>query len=339
MKVLVTGGAGYVGSITVEKLIDEGHEVLVIDNLSTGNRNAIHPDATFVKCCIKDDKELLSSTIKDFRPGAVIHLAANSLVGESVSNPFKYIDDNVNNALSLIKICIDNTIPKFILSSTANIFGNSDTLIDETHEINPGSPYGESKYIIERYLKVISKYYHWFDHVIIRYFNAAGATAFFGEERENETHLIPLVLDVAEGKRDKIQIYGDSYDTPDGTCIRDYVHVEDIAQAHIQALQDKIQNREYNLGSGKGYSVKEVIAAAEKVTGKTIPSEVTGKREGDPAYLVCDNKKINAELYWIPKFDTLESIIKSAWNWRLIYPQGYDNYTLSYANREIVQHM
>lgn len=339
MKVLVTGGAGYIGSVTVERLLDEGHEVLVIDNLSTGNRNAVHPSAQFVNCDLKNQRDLLSSTIKEFKPGAVIHLAANSLVGESVTEPFKYIDDNVNNALNLIKECIDNTIPKFILSSTANIFGNSNSLIDETHEISPGSPYGESKYIIERHLKTLSGIYDWFDYVTLRYFNAAGATAFFGEVRDNETHLIPLILDVAEGKRDKIQIYGDTYNTDDGTCIRDYIHVEDIALGHILSLQEKIKNREYNLGIGKGYSVKEVIATVEKVTGKSITSEIVDKREGDPDYLVCNSQKALDELYWIPRYKDLESIIKTAWSWRLIYPLGYKDYTLSYANREIMQHL
>lgn len=327
MNILVTGGAGYIGSHVVEELCNAGEQVVVFDNLYTGHREAVDARAEFVLGDLKDAgavKRLFDTHHFD----GVMHFASYTLVGESMQQPFLYIGDNVTNALNLLRAMIDHDVKRFILSSTANLFDAPERMpIDEQERIVPGSPYGESKFIIERLL-------HWLDRIhglrfaALRYFNAAGAspTANRGEDHAIETHLIPLVLQTALGLREKITIFGDDYPTRDGTCIRDYIHVNDLAQAHILALQalDK-GSRTYNLGNGEGYSVKEVIEVARQITGLPIKAEVGPRRPGDPATLIAGSETIKRELGWQPRFASLESIIGTAWNWHRTHPKGYQS--------------
>lgn len=327
MNILVTGGAGYIGSHVVEELCNAGEQVVVFDNLYTGHREAVDARAEFVLGDLKDAgavKRLFDTHHFD----GVMHFASYTLVGESMQQPFLYIGDNVTNALNLLRAMIDHDVKRFILSSTANLFDAPQRMpIDEQERIVPGSPYGESKFIIERLL-------HWLDRIhglrfaALRYFNAAGAspTANRGEDHAIETHLIPLVLQTALGLREKITIFGDDYPTRDGTCIRDYIHVNDLAQAHILALQalDK-GSRTYNLGNGEGYSVKEVIEVARQITGLPIKAEVGPRRPGDPATLIAGSETIKRELGWQPRFASLESIIGTAWNWHRTHPKGYQS--------------
>lgn len=324
MKVLVTGGAGYIGSVTVEQLLAQGFEVLVYDNLSMGHKAAVHPDAEFIEGDL-NCKQSIQKAFAQFMPEAVMHFAAKSLVGESMEKPFLYLNDNVSNALNLLEVVIENSVPRFILSSTANLFDQPEQVpISEDAKIIPGSPYGESKFIIERYLHWLSQLYPFFHFASLRYFNAAGASERYGEDHSPELHLIPLVLQVALGQREQIAIFGDDYETPDGSCVRDYIHVLDLAEAHILALKAiESESRFYNLGNGKGYSVKEVIDVARAVTGHPIPSVIKGRRAGDPAQLIASSERIACELNWRARFPQLESIIESAWRWHQKYPQGY----------------
>jgi len=325
MNILVTGGAGYIGSHVVEELCNAGENVVVFDNLYTGHREAVDARAEFVLGDLADInavKQVFDTHAFD----GVMHFASYTLVGESMQKPFLYIGDNVTNALNLLRTMVDHDVKRFILSSTANLFDDPLKMpIDEKERIVPGSPYGESKFIIERLL-------HWMDRVYglrfaaLRYFNAAGAspTANRGEDHAIETHIIPLVLQTALGIREKIMIFGDDYPTRDGSCVRDYVHVNDLAQAHILALRalDK-GSRTYNLGNGEGYSVKEVIDAARKITGLPIKAEVGPRRPGDPATLIAGSETIKRELGWQPRFASLESIIGTAWAWHQSHPKGY----------------
>ena len=324
MKVLVTGGAGYIGSVTVEQLVEAGNQVAVFDNLSQGHRAAVHEDAEFIvgDLASRDD---VDSAVSGFEPDAVMHFAAKSLVGESMQSPFLYLGDNVRNGLNLLESVVEYGIQKFILSSTANLFDDPETIpIGEKEHIIPGSPYGESKHILERML-------HWLDRTgklrfaALRYFNAAGATKYRGEDHNPETHLIPLVLQVALGQRKKVKIFGNDYATPDGTCIRDYIHVADLAQAHRLAL-DAIDHTShvYNLGNGLGFSVQQVLDAAREITGHPIPSEVVGRRSGDVATLVAASDKVRADLGWKPKYPEILEIIESAWKWHSDHPHGYE---------------
>ncbi len=324
MKVLVTGGAGYIGSVTVEQLVEAGNQVAVFDNLSQGHRAAVHEDAEFIvgDLASRDD---VDSAVSGFEPDAVMHFAAKSLVGESMQSPFLYLGDNVRNGLNLLESVVEYGIQKFILSSTANLFDDPETIpIGEKEHIIPGSPYGESKHILERML-------HWLDRTgklrfaALRYFNAAGATKYRGEDHNPETHLIPLVLQVALGQRKKVKIFGNDYATPDGTCIRDYIHVADLAQAHRLAL-DAIDHTShvYNLGNGLGFSVQQVLDAAREITGHPIPSEVVGRRSGDVATLVAASDKVRADLGWKPKHPEILEIIESAWKWHSDHPHGYE---------------
>jgi len=326
MKVLVTGGAGYIGSVGVHVLVEEGYEVVVVDNLSQGHRAAVHDQATFVEGDLRD-RAFVDSVLAEHTPDAVMHFASKSLVGESMEEPFLYLGDNVRAGVNLMEAAVENGVERFILSSTANLFGTPEEIpIDEEEEINPGSPYGESKFILERNL-------HWLDQLdalrfaSLRYFNAAGAASpDLGEDHDPETHLIPIVLEVALGQRDMIEIFGDDYDTRDGTCVRDYIHVLDLAQAHILALEAlDDQSRVYNLGNGDGYSVREVIRTARSVTGAEIPSRVGDRRPGDPPELIASSEKIRTELGWSPDYASLEAIIESAWEWHQKHPQGYEN--------------
>ncbi len=323
MKILVTGGAGYIGSIVTEQLIAAGEEVVVFDNLSQGHRAAVHPQAHFVEGDLKD-AAVVEALFDEFEPEAVMHFASNTLVGESMVQPFLYIGDNVTNGLNLIRSAVEHGVRRFILSSTANLFDRPERIpIDEKERIVPGSPYGESKFILERIL-------HWMDRIYglryaaLRYFNAAGATKERGEDHHPETHLIPVVLQVALGQRESIAIFGDDYPTRDGTPVRDYIHVSDLAQAHILALHALDRgSRTYNLGSGQGFSVKEVIETARGVTGHPIPAKVVARRPGDPAVLIAGSETIRRELGWQPRFPDLRTIIQTAWDWHRTHPHGY----------------
>jgi len=325
MNVLVTGGAGYIGSVTVEALVEGGHRVVVLDNLSTGHRAAVHPEATFVLGDIRD-RELVRRLVDEHRLEATLHFAAVSLVGESMQQPGKYFGNNTAGTLDLLGALVEGGANRFVLSSTAALFGTPDSVpIDEDAAIRPESVYGESKYLLERAL-------HWLSataglgYATLRYFNAAGASDCYGEDHRPETHLIPLVLEVAQGKREAIQVFGDDYDTPDGSCIRDYIHVRDLARAHVLALEALRpgEERRYNLGNGKGFSVYEVIDVCRRVTGREIPVQVAPRRAGDPGILVANSGRIGQELGWTPEFRELEEVVFSAWKWRERNPHGYE---------------
>ncbi|HEX8671028.1 MAG TPA: UDP-glucose 4-epimerase GalE [Longimicrobium sp.] len=324
MRVLVTGGAGYIGSAAVVELLAAGHEVTVFDDLSQGHREALHPDVAFVNGTLAD-RAAIDEALAEHRPEGILHFASHTLVGESMEKPFLYLGDNVRCGLNLMESAAERGVRRFILSSTANLFGIPDRVpIDETARITPGSPYGEGKYILERML-------HWMDdrfgmrYAALRYFNAAGAVSpELGEDHDPETHLIPLVLQVALGQRERVMVFGDDYDTPDGTCVRDYVHVSDLAQAHVLALHALDHgSRTYNLGNGRGFSVREVIETARAVTGHPIPAGVGPRRPGDPAVLVAASDRIRAELGWAPRHPELRDIIESAWAWHRSHPHGY----------------
>jgi UDP-glucose 4-epimerase len=323
MKILVTGGAGYIGSIAVEQLVQAGESVVVFDNLYQGHRAAVHPDAAFVEGDLAD-RAAVEAVLSQHRPQAIMHFASHTLVGESMENPFRYLGENVTNGLNLLQSAVQHGVRRFILSSTANLFDAPERMpIDERERIVPGSPYGESKHILERML-------HWLDRVYglryaaLRYFNAAGASAERGEDHSPELHLIPIVLGVALGKRDKVTIFGDDYPTSDGTCVRDYIHVIDLAQAHILALRALDQgSRVYNLGNGQGFTVLEVIQTAREITGHPIPAEIGPRRPGDPAVLIASSDTIQRDLGWQPQYPNLRDIIQSAWKWHQAHPQGY----------------
>lgn len=323
MKVLVTGGAGYIGSVVTKQLITAGESVVVFDNLSQGHREAVHPEAEFVLGDLAD-RDDVDAVFATHRPDAVMHFASNTLVGESMEQPFLYLGDNVTNGLNLLRSAVDHGVQRFILSSTANLFDEPEAIpIDENECIVPGSPYGESKFILERYLHWLDRIYG-FRYAALRYFNAAGASTRYGEDHDPETHLIPLVLQVALGQREKITIFGDDYPTRDGSCVRDYVHVIDLAQAHILALHALDRgSRRYNLGNGQGFSVKEVIEVAREVTDHPIPAEVTERRPGDPAILIAGSETIREELGWTPQYPALRDIIETAWQWHQAHPHGY----------------
>lgn len=323
MKVLVTGGAGYIGSVTVARLIGAGHSVVVFDNLSQGHRSAVHPGARFVVGDLADTQALARFFAVE-RPEAVMHFAARSLVGESMAKPFLYLGENVTNGLNLLRAACDHGVRHFILSSTANLFDRPAKVpIGEDAEIIPGSPYGESKFILERMLHWLGKT-HGLRSVCLRYFNAAGATEDLGEDHQPETHLIPLVLQVAQGRRKDITVFGGDYATADGTCVRDYIHVVDLAEAHLLALEARGQSfQTYNLGNGHGFSVQEVIEMARTVTGKVIPAVISERRPGDVAVLVAASSRIQKELGWQPRFAGLREIVASAWAWHQRFPNGY----------------
>jgi UDP-glucose 4-epimerase len=325
MRILVTGGAGYIGSVVVEQLIEAGESVVVFDNLYQGHAAAVHPAAQLVVGDLAD-RSAVGGLFSDYNPDAVMHFASHTLVGESMDAPFRYLGENVTNGLNLLQSAVQHGVRRFILSSTANLFDRPQRMpIDETEQIVPGSPYGESKYILERMLA-------WLDrlsglrYAALRYFNAAGASAERGEDHHPEMHLIPLVLGVAQGKRDKVTIFGDDYPTPDGTCVRDYIHVIDLAQAHIRALRALDGgSRTYNLGNGQGFSVKEVIETARRITGHPIPAVVSRRRPGDPAVLIASSDRIRRELGWQPRFTHLHDIVASAWRWHAAHPDGYSD--------------
>jgi UDP-glucose 4-epimerase len=326
MKIFVTGGAGYVGSVVVEKLIKDGHTVVVYDNLQQGHQNAVHPDAYFIKGDLSDIDQIEHVFEQFNNIEAVFHLAGETLVGGSTSNPQPYFQNNVVNGLNLLNVMCKHDVKRIVFSSTAAVYGNLDkNVIDEKSSEKPITSYGESKLMFE---KILNWYYRAYDFkvAIFRYFNAAGATGFCGEQHTPETHLIPLVLQVALGIRDSIQIYGSDYETSDGTCIRDFVHVFDIANAHVLALDsfDKYGFRIRNIGSNSGSSVLEVVNTARKITGHPIPAFFGPRREGDPARLVASSSRMQDELGWKPDYVDLYTIISSAWNWVQHHPHGYD---------------
>jgi UDP-glucose 4-epimerase len=322
MRVLVTGGAGYIGSVCVEELLNAGHTVVVFDNLSEGHRAAVDTQAEFVEGDLAD-RPFLSKTLERTRPDAVMHFAAHAQVSESMTNPSKYFRNNVGNGVNLLEACVHAGVGKFVFSSTCAIFGMPKEIpIREDMPKDPINPYGESKLMFEKILDWYSRL-HGLKYVCLRYFNAAGATKKFGEHHLPETHLIPNVLKVALAQKAHVEIFGTDYPTPDGTCIRDYIHIVDLAQAHILALQYK-ESDVFNLGSGNGYSVRQVMDTALKVTGKPIPVIKRPRRPGDPPKLVGDCTKIRRVLGWQPKFDSLEAILDSAWQWHEAHPHGYE---------------
>jgi UDP-glucose 4-epimerase len=323
MKIFVVGGAGYIGSICAELLLDEGHTVTVFDNLTEGHRRAVDRRAHFIEGDLVD-RETISTALRDARPDAVMHFAANALVGESMQNPSKYFRNNVGSGLNLLDAMIAHDVRRFVFSSTCATFGPPERVpIDETVPQCPINPYGESKLMFEKILRWYDQI-HGLHFVSLRYFNAAGASENFGEDHRVETHLLPNVLKVALGQKPHVEIYGTDYETPDGTCIRDYIHILDLSRAHILALEAK-ESTCYNLGTGGGASVREVIDACRKVTGKNIPVVEKPRRPGDPPRLIASSDKIKRELGWKPQFQDLDTIIASAWNWHQKFPNGYSD--------------
>ena len=325
--ILVTGGAGYIGSHVVKELLRQGHKPIIFDNLQTGHRKTTK-DALFIEGDLSDQKKL-KETFQAYQIDTVIHFAADSLVGESVQNPLKYFNNNVKNSLNLIEIMEEFKVKKIVFSSSAAVYGEPKEIpITEEHPCAPTNPYGETKWIFEKVLQA----YHdskKLNFISLRYFNAAGADpeGGLGEDHSQETHLIPLVIRTAlDGT--SVPVYGTDYNTPDGTCIRDYIHVDDLANAHILALR-KLEKEKmsgiYNLGNGNGYSVREVIETVKKVTGRKVAAVNSPRRPGDPARLVASSKKIKEELGWIPKYPDLETIVETAWEWHKNHPKGYDD--------------
>ena len=328
MKLLVLGGAGYIGSHTATELLDNGHEVVIADNLVTGYREAVPEKATFYQGDLRD-KDFLVDLLKKEKVDAVIHFAAFSLVGESVTNPLKYYENNLYGTKVLLDAMIETGVDKIVFSSTAATYGEPENIpILESDRTCPTNPYGETKLAMEKMISWAAKA-HGLHFVSLRYFNACGAhkSGKIGEAHNPESHLIPLVLQVPNGKREFVSIYGNDYDTPDGTCIRDYIHVTDLAKAHILAVEYLMNGGEsdiFNLGNGVGYSVKEVIETARKVTGHPIPAKEEARRAGDPARLVVSGEKARKILGWDPDIKDIADIIISTWKWHQTHPNGYD---------------
>jgi UDP-glucose 4-epimerase len=321
VKVFVTGGAGYIGSVCVEELLNAGHTVTVYDDLSEGHRSAVDSRAAFVQARTGAEDNL-PGALRDAKPDAVVHFAANALVGESMTNPSKYFRNNVCRGLDLLDATVAAGVKKFVFSSTCATYGPPDKVpMTEDLPQRPINPYGESKLMFEKLL-LWYRQIHGLEFVAFRYFNAAGAGQKFGEHHRVETHLIPNVLAVALGKARECQIFGTDYPTPDGTCIRDYIHIVDLAQAHMLAMQPGKQGF-FNLGNGDGYSVRQVIQTCEKVTGCPIPTVEKPRRPGDPPKLIAAAEKAFRELGWKPKYPGLEKIVSDAWRWHQANPDGY----------------
>ena len=321
MKLLVTGGAGYIGSATARLLIEAGHEVIVLDNLSMGHRQAVPEEALFVEADLLDAAGV-RNVFRLHKPQGVVHFAAASLVGESMQNPGKYFRNNVGGAVNLLEAMRETGARVIVFSSTAATYGEPEKMpITEQTPTVPTNPYGESKLMIE---KVLGWYHriHGLRWVALRYFNACGALEDCGEDHDPETHLIPLLLLTALGKRARFTVFGDDYPTPDGTCIRDYIHIRDLARAHVLALDERALGP-YNLGTTTGNSVKEVLDVAARVIGRPIPHTIGPRRPGDPPSLVADHARITRELGWLPECSNLDEIIRSAWAWHSSHPDGY----------------
>ncbi len=325
MNVLVTGGAGYIGSVMTERLVAQGHHTVVYDSLELGHREAVDPDATFVQGFIQDKAKLVQ-TLRTHHIEAVIHMAAYAMVGESVKHPQKYFSNNFVGGLTLLDAMLEVEVKKIVFSSTCATYGMPEKMpITEDTPQKPVNPYGESKLAFERALR-------WYDEAYglrsacMRYFNAAGASERYGEDHAPESHIIPNVLRVALGQASHVNIFGEDYPTPDGTCIRDYVHIIDLAEAHILALKViEEKSRIYNLGYSNGYSVAEVVEMARQVTGRRIPTECALRRPGDPPILIANSDKATLELGWMPQHSELDQIIASAWQWHLSHPNGYSD--------------
>ncbi len=321
MRILVAGGAGYIGSCTTEYLLDHGHQVTVFDALITGHRAAVDQRAAFVQGNLNDDTAL-DDAFQQARPEGIIHFAAFIEVGESMRHPGKYFANNIAAGIHLLEAAVRHQVRKIVFSSTAAVYGLPEhNPIPDGAPVAPINPYGESKLAFERIL-------HWYhaihglQYAALRYFNAAGATTGHGEDHNPESHLIPLVIQAAMGARPAVSVFGEDYDTPDGSCIRDYVHVNDLAQAHLLALQSD-QSRAFNLGSGRGHSVKAVIAAVKDVTNRQFTVITAPRRPGDPARLVSDSTDARNILGWKPSFDDIYAMVESAWRWRRQHPHGY----------------
>ncbi|MCA1055254.1 UDP-glucose 4-epimerase GalE [Rossellomorea aquimaris] len=329
MNVLVLGGAGYVGSHAVYQLVEKGYRTIVVDNLQTGHEGAIHDDAIFYNGDIRD-KEFLRSVFEKESIDGVIHFAANSLVGESMENPLKYFDNNVYGTQVTLEVMKEFGVKNIVFSSTAATYGEPEQVpITEQMETKPTNAYGETKLAMEKMMKWCDEAYG-IKFVSLRYFNVAGArtTGEIGEDHDPETHLIPIILQVALGQREHITIFGEDYDTPDGTCIRDYIHVDDLIEAHLLALnylKETGESNIFNLGSSQGFSVKEMIDAARKVTGHEIPAKVGERRAGDPSKLIASSEKAKSVLGWNPSRTSIERIIGDAWNWHSNHPKGYED--------------
>jgi UDP-glucose 4-epimerase len=326
MRVLVTGGAGYIGSVVVEELLNDGHEVVVYDNLAKGHRDSVPSSVKFVAHDLLETVHLVEA-LRGGEIQAVIHMAADSLVGESVQKPEKYYRTNVLGGLSLLDAMKEAGVRRLVFSSTAAVYGEPEKQpIEETDPAHPTNPYGQTKLAFERALRWYENA-HGIRYASLRYFNAAGATERCGEWHDPETHLIPLVLQAAMGQRSQVDIYGDDYPTRDGTCVRDYIHVVDLARAHVLALGilDE-RSAVYNLGcGGEGYTVRDVINVAAEVTSREIPTRVAARRAGDPAVLIASSSRIKSDLGWSPKFQDMRKIIASAWQWLQAHPGGYSD--------------
>jgi UDP-glucose 4-epimerase len=321
MNILVTGGAGYIGSICVEELLHAGHAVTVFDNLTEGHRLAVDPRARLIEGDLQNRCDI-EDALEATRPDAVMHFAAHALVGESMTNPSKYFRNNVHGGLNLLDAMVAVGCRRLVFSSTCATFGIPEQVpIDESLPQRPINPYGESKLMFERILRWYDEI-HGLRFVALRYFNAAGASARFGEDHRIETHLIPNVLKVALGQKPHVEIFGTDYPTPDGTCIRDYIHILDLAQAHLLALTTPASAC-YNLGTGGGTSVREIVATCEKVSGQSIAVVEKPRRPGDPPRLIAGSEKVRAELGWAPRYQDIEKIIASAWAWHAAHPHGY----------------
>jgi UDP-glucose 4-epimerase len=325
MHVLVTGGAGYIGSATARLLLQQGYAVTVLDNLSRGHRGSVPEAARFIEGDVADT-ELLRHSFQHGSFDAVMHFAAFAEVGESMRLPELYFRNNTLNTCSLLDACLAHKVSRFVFSSTCAVFGDPQRAsIDESVPKNPLNPYGESKLHTERILAWFQRI-HGLRYAVLRYFNAAGAWGCHGEHHDPESHLIPLVLQVASGQRGSISIFGTDYPTTDGTCIRDYIHIYDLAMAHLLVLEALKSHNEliYNLGNGRGFSVREVIAAAREITGQPISEKKADRRYGDPPVLVASSEKIRRELQWQPKYPSIDDIVRSAWDWHRARPHGYD---------------
>jgi UDP-glucose 4-epimerase len=327
MAILVCGGAGYIGSHMVAQLVENGEEVVIVDNFQKGHRDAVVGRKVYEGDL--RDRGFLDKVFSENNIEAVIDFAADSLVGESVTEPLKYFNNNVGGTITLLETMRDHNVKYIVFSSTAATYGEPDSIpIQENDRTVPTNPYGESKLMVEKVLKWASSAYG-IKYTALRYFNAAGAhpSGSIGEDHRPESHLIPLIIQAALGQRDKIMVFGDDYDTSDGTCIRDYIHVMDLADAHLLALNRMRKGGDsaiFNLGNGKGFSVKEVIETTRRVTGREIKDEIAPRRAGDPAVLVASSQKAIKELNWEPKYNSLETIIETAWKWHLSHPKGYE---------------
>lgn len=327
MKVFITGGAGYIGSVTTKMLIDDGHEAVVFDSLERGHRSAVDARATFIQGDLRDRSSILKA-VSDAKPDVVMHFAAYALVGESMEHPERYFDNNVRGGIHLAEAMLKARVRKIVFSSTCATYGEPDQAVITEHTIQrPTNPYGESKLMLERILDWYARI-HGLEPVFLRYFNAAGASSEFGEDHDPETHLIPNVLKVALGQADTVRIFGDDYETPDGTCIRDFIHVNDLARAHVMSITGRdsgIQGASLsvNLGTGSGHSVLEVVKTARAITGHPIPTVVCPRRAGDPPRLVAGSERAAEQLGWRPEQSGLNRIIGSAWTWHQAHPDGY----------------